>query len=78
MAKTPVVGTVTYISKRGTELHLQNDARRYRGIKLAARVSGSRTAPIFRTTGIRVGDVVRLSWGGFAKLNISSVARLNA
>lgn len=79
MAKPPVVGTVAYISKRGTEIHLQNDSRRYRGIKLRpeadvrARFPGSTTYPIFRINGIAVGDVVCLYWGGFANLNIKSV-----
>lgn len=74
MAKQPVTGTVEYISKRGTEVRLEGDPKRYRGAKLnAAHRIACKTAPIFRWAGVKIGDTVTLHWGGFADLNIIGV-----
>lgn len=80
MAKSPVIGIVTYVSKRGTEVHLAGDPKRYRGEKLhpdlQKHFSGSKTFPIFYFRDVQVGDTVRLYWGGFANLNIAAVTIL--
>jgi hypothetical protein len=73
MAKAPVTGIVTHVSKRGTEVHLMGDLKRYRGFRQRGLLvkPGNKTYPIFKN--VRVGDYVRLTWGGFANLNIVRV-----
>ena len=76
--KAPITGTVVHVSKRGTEVHLAADPKRYRGYKQTPYHDDTidprcKTAPIFKWYGIRPGDVVTLHWCGFAYLNIASV-----
>jgi|SRR5688500_5491006 len=77
--KAPVTGIVTYVSKRGTEVHLADSAHRYRGANLRHFKNWDgykrtcQTAPIFRWAGVRTGDKVTLHWGGFADLDIVAV-----
>lgn len=76
MAKSPVIGTVAYVSKRGTEIHLVDDPKRYRGVKASRSwqmLPGCTTYPLFYVHDVQVGDTVRLQWGGFARLNIAAV-----
>lgn len=71
--KAPVTGIVAYVSRRGTEIRLLGDPKRYRGTKLhGARIPTDpkcKTANVFRH--VEVGDTVRLIWGGFAYMNIA-------
>lgn len=79
--KPPVEGVVEYVSRNGTEVHLIGDPKRYRGYARpgwrAPRKDGGRTAPVFKWARVKVGDRVRLHWGGFADLNITRVQKLD-
>jgi hypothetical protein len=72
MSKAPVTGIVAHVSKRGTEVRLNGDPKRYRGVKLrpASQTPDCKTTPVFKYAGVQVGDEVYLKWGGFADMNI--------
>ena len=70
--KQPIIGTVSYVSKRGTEVHLEGDTRRYRGIKdYLSDDPACKTRPVFAL--VKPGDIVIMHWGGFANLNIRQI-----
>lgn len=67
--KPDVTGIVTHVSRKGTEVHLLGDPKRYRGARLAHPGDPKcKTYNVFRH--VNVGDTVRLVWGGFANMNI--------
>ncbi len=70
--KQPIIGTVRYVSKRGTEVHIEGDTRRYRGVKTyLTDDERCMTKAVFSL--VKPGDIIVMHWGGFANLNIRHV-----